>query len=126
MTDKPYNISQLAREFDITTRTIRFYEEKGLLQPAREGQKRLYSNADRVRLSLILRGKRIGLSLEESRDIIEMYTPGADNDEQLRLLIDKISQRRRLLTQQMADIQHVLQELDEVEARCLRALNTNH
>ena len=126
MTDKPYNISQLAREFDITTRTIRFYEEKGLLQPARDGQKRLYSNADRVRLSLILRGKRIGLSLEESRDIIEMYTPGADNDEQLRLLIDKISQRRRLLTEQMADIQHVLQELVEVQARCLRALNTNH
>jgi DNA-binding transcriptional MerR regulator len=79
MTNRSYSITELATDFDITTRTIRFYEEKGLLNPQRKGQTRIYSAADRIKLKLILRGKRLGLSLEESKDIIEMYQPEHDN-----------------------------------------------
>ncbi|MFQ3223095.1 MAG: DNA-binding transcriptional MerR regulator, partial [Porticoccaceae bacterium] len=71
-----YSISQLSKEFEITTRTIRHYEDLGLLAPARRGQTRVYSPADRIRLKLILRGKRLGLSLDDSREIIDMYEPG--------------------------------------------------
>ena len=119
-----YTISELASEFDITPRTIRFYEEKGLLQPAREGQKRLFSASDRVRLNLILRGKRCGLSLEESRDIIDMYEPGQNNAEQLNSLLGKIEQRRGILQAQLADMRQMLDELDEVQARCEKALQS--
>ncbi len=124
MPDRTYSISDLASEFDITPRTIRFYEEKGLLAPAREGQKRLFSHTDRVRLGLILRGKRCGLSLEESRDIIDMYAPGQNNAEQLHSLLGKIAERRAIITTQLADLKDMLQELDEVQARCEAALQT--
>jgi DNA-binding transcriptional MerR regulator len=120
--NRQYGISDLAREFGITTRAIRFYEEKGLLKPLREGQKRLFNAADRVRLDLILRGKRIGLTLEESRDIIDMYEPGQDNAEQLHLLISKIAERRALLQTQLQDIEHMLAELDNIQQRCEHAL----
>lgn len=118
-----YSISDLASEFDITTRSIRFYEEKGLLRPIRRGQTRVYSSADRTKLKLILRGKRLGLSLEESRDIIEMYAPQRDNSPQLQRLIDKIREKRQQLEQQLNDIQTLLQELDAAETRCLDALD---
>ena len=85
-----YSISQLAKEFDVTTRTIRHYEDLGLLAPARRGQTRVYSPADRTRLRLILRGKRLGLSLDDSREIIDMYEPGKSNVDQLKKLIDTI------------------------------------
>ena len=85
-----FSISELAREFDVTTRTIRFYEEKGMLAPERRGQTRIFSHADRVRLELILRGKRIGMSLIESREIIEMYDPASDNSEQYLFLINNL------------------------------------
>ena len=101
MADKKYSISDLASDFDVTTRTIRFYEEKGLLNPLREGQTRIYSAADRIKLKLILRGKRLGLSLEDSKDIIEMYDPEHDNSPQLIKLIEKIRERRRLLQEQL-------------------------
>ena len=117
-----YSISDLAGEFDITPRAIRFYEEKGLLSPAREGQKRLFSHADRVRLGLILRGKRCGLTLDESREIIEMYEPGQNNAEQLHSLLGKIAERRVILQEQLADIRHMMKELDAVQARCEQAL----
>ena len=78
-----YSISQLSKEFEVTTRTIRHYEELGLLSPARRGQTRVYSPADRTRLKLILRGKRLGLSLDDSREIIDMYEPGKTNIDQL-------------------------------------------
>ena len=83
-----YSISQLSKEFDITTRSIRHYEDIGLLSPARRGQTRIYNPADRTRLKLILRGKRLGISLEDSREIIDMYEPGKNNVEQLQKLID--------------------------------------
>lgn len=117
-----YTISQLAEEFAITTRAIRFYEEKGLLEPARNGQSRVYSAADRVKLILILRGKRLGLSLEESRDIIQMYAPDQDNSHQLQKLIDKIREKREQLKEQLNDLNTMMQELEEAETRCLDAL----
>lgn len=119
---KSFSISELAKEFGITTRAIRFYEEKGLLQPERNGQARIYSAADHVKLILILRGKRLGLSLEESRDIIEMYAPDQDNSHQLQKLIDKIRDKREQLKEQLNDLKTMMQELEEAEARCLEAL----
>lgn len=117
-----FSISDFAKEFDITTRTIRFYEEAGMLSPRREGQTRIYSEQDRVRLKLILRGKRLGLSLAESRDLIDMYDPSSNNTQQLEALIDKINERRKLLRQQLEDIEVIQLELDEAEERCQRAM----
>jgi DNA-binding transcriptional MerR regulator len=93
------------------------------LSPVREGQKRLFKPTDRVRLSLILRGKRIGLTLEESRDIIDMYEHGQDNAEQLHSLLGKVDERRRLLQAQVEDIQNMLSELEDVRTRCEHALS---
>ncbi|WP_077531394.1 MerR family transcriptional regulator [Vreelandella utahensis] len=122
VTQTTYTISDLAREFDITTRTIRFYEEAGLLDPHREGQQRIYSDADRVKLKLILRGKRLGFSLAESRDIIEMYDPSSGNERQLNALLSKIRERREQLNEQMRELQLMQVELDEAEKRCLDAM----
>ncbi|MDP5210427.1 MerR family DNA-binding transcriptional regulator [Microbulbifer sp. 2205BS26-8] len=117
-----YSISELAREFDITTRTIRFYEDKGLLKPKRRGQTRVYSSEERVRLKLILRGKRLGFSLDESREIIDMYDPAHGNVEQLQRLLEHIAQKRAHLHQQLRDIESLMGELDEAEARAKAAL----
>ena len=117
-----YSISELAREFDITTRAIRFYEDKGLLAPARRGQTRVYSPEDRVRLMLILRGKRLGFSLDESRAIIDMYDPAHGNVEQLQRLLEHIEQKRAQLQQQLRDIHSLMSELDEAETRTRAAL----
>jgi len=118
-----YSISDLAEEFGVTTRTIRFYEEKGLLNPTRDGQRRIYGPADRTRLRLILRGKRLGFSLEESADIIRMYgTPGS-NQRQLRALLDRIRARREILLQQQSDLEALLRELDAAEGKALGALD---
>ena len=122
VTQTTYTISDLAREFDITTRTIRFYEEAGLLDPHREGQQRIYSDADRVKLKLILRGKRLGFTLAESRDIIEMYDPSSGNERQLNALLSKIRERREQLNEQMRELQLMQVELDEAEKRCLDAM----
>ena len=122
MPGKPHTISQLAREFGVTTRTIRFYEEKGLIKPRREGQKRLYSNADRVRIKLILRGKRIGMTLQECVDFIDMYDPEHNNTEQLHLLINDVKLRRAQLLQQKKDIDDMLAGLDEVQGLCEESL----
>ncbi|MCH2559002.1 MAG: MerR family DNA-binding transcriptional regulator [Alcanivorax sp.] len=117
-----YSIGELAREFDVTTRTIRFYEDQGLLSPRRRGQTRIYSPADRTTLKLILRGKRLGFSLAESRDLIRMYRPASDNRQQLEALLERIADKRAQLERQLADI-HVLQtELDDAEARTRQAL----
>jgi DNA-binding transcriptional MerR regulator len=112
----------LAREFEVTTRTIRFYEEKGLIQPLREGQKRLYTASDRIRIKLILRGKRIGMTLQESVDVIDMYDPQRNNTAQLRSLIDTVTERRASLLQQKQDIDDMLAGLDEVQGFCEKAL----
>lgn len=116
-----WGIGELAREFDVTTRTIRFYEDEGLLQPSRRGQTRIYSSADRTTLKLILRGKRLGFSLAESRQLIQMYNPDA-NRAQLDALLSKIHERRAQLNLQLRDIEMMQRELDEAEQRCLEFL----
>ena len=118
-----YSIRDLAQEFSVTTRTLRFYEEKGLLQPSRNKQTRSYSNADRTRLRLILRGKRLGLSLEESSDIILMYNSTSGNQQQVERLLDKIREKRQQLLQQQEDLKLMLADLQDSEARCLATLN---
>ncbi len=120
-----YSISQLSKEFDITTRSIRHYEDIGLLSPARRGQTRVYSPADRTRLKLILRGKRLGISLEDSREIIDMYEPGKTNLDQLKKLIDAIQQQRIKLNQQLDDITKLLKDLNKAETDCVEALKYN-
>jgi len=122
MPNKTHSISELARAFDITTRTIRFYEVKGLLNPQRVGQQRRYTDADRVRLTLIQRGKRIGMSLQEAQAIIEMYDPAHGNIEQLERLLSNVSERKQQLHAQMRDLKQMLAELDDVEKRCQKAL----
>ena len=119
---KTYSISDLAQEFDITTRTIRFYEEKGLLKPNRNGNNRLYTVADKVKLKLILRGKRLGFTLTESRDIIEMYDPGHGNTEQLQKMIGVIRDKRNHLEQQLHDLEGMMLDLRDSEEKCLQAL----
>jgi DNA-binding transcriptional MerR regulator len=122
VTKQTYTISELAREFEVTTRAIRFYEEKGLVQPLREGQKRLYTPSDRVRIKLILRGKRIGMSLQEIVDVIDMYDPQHNNTEQLHSLLSTVAERRTALLLQKKDIDDMLRGLDEVQGLCEQAL----
>ena len=101
----------------MTPRTLRFYEEKGLLKPVRKGQNRIYSAADRTRLILILRGKTLGLPLNESADLIGMYDPSSDNQQQLLAVIDKIRESRLRLEQQKLDLEQMLTDLADWEAR---------
>ncbi len=117
-----FSISDLAREFEVTTRTIRFYEDEGLLAPERRGQTRIYSARDRVRLILILRGKRLGFSLAECQELINLYDPEQGNRVQLNLMLEKLAQRRQALEQQMKDIRQTLKELDTAETRIRAAL----
>jgi DNA-binding transcriptional MerR regulator len=117
-----YSISDLAHEFNVTTRTIRFYEEKGLLNPDRNGTRRIYSPADRTKLRLILRGKRLGLSLDESAEIILMYGTPGNNRRQLEKLIAKFREKRSDLRRQQQDLKAMLKELAEAEENCRMAL----
>jgi len=111
-------ISDLARELDVTTRTIRFYEDEGMLAPIRCGQTRHYPLRERIRLKLILRGKRLGFSLAEIREIVNLYDAEPGEAGQLGHFLNKIAERRSELEQKRADIALTLRELDEVEARC--------
>ena len=120
-----YSISQLAKEFEITPRSIRHYEDMGLLSPARRGQTRVYTPADRTRWRLILRGKRLGLTLEDSREIIDMYEPGKTNVDQLKKLIDAIQQQRIKLNRQLDDISKLLKDLNQAETDCIEALKSS-
>ncbi len=116
-------IGELARDFDITTRAIRFYEEQGLLHPVREGQQRIYYAKDRVRLKLILRGKRLGFSLAEIKTLFAMYDTNPSSAVQLATMLDLTKQKRDTLQQQLHDIQMLISELDEVESRCREELD---
>ncbi|HHQ4775096.1 TPA: MerR family transcriptional regulator [Aeromonas veronii] len=118
-----FSISELAREFDITTRSIRFYEDQGLLNPAREGQTRIYSKQDRVRLKLTLRGKRLGFSLAEIRELFDLYDADKSSRTQLQTMLGLVTEKRKTLQQQMEDIRMVLLELDAAEQRCQQALS---
>jgi len=119
---KTYSIRDLAGEFDITTRTIRFYEEKGYLSPKREGTRRIYSSPDRTSLRLILRGKRLGLSLDETADLIRMYGSPRNNRKQLEKFILRIGEKRAELEHKQRDLEVMLNDLQSVEDKCHVAL----
>ena len=117
-----YSISDLSKEFDITTRSIRFYEDQGLLKPKRRGQTRIYGLKDRVRLKLILRGKRLGFSLAETRRLFELYDADKNSSSQLQTMLDLVEDKKSSLQQQMDDIKVVLMELNSAEQQCRTAL----
>ena len=117
-----FSISELAREFDVTPRAIRFYEAEGLLAPRREGQRRIYTPRDRTRLKLTLRGKRLGLTLAEIRELIDMYEPGRDERPQLERFREVLEAHRRQLLQQRADIEAKLSEIETFEERVQKQL----
>ena len=123
-TNTTYTISDLAREFDLTTRAIRFYEDMGLLQPQREGpggRNRVYSARDRTRLKLTLRAKRLGLSLTEAREIIDMYDSPRDTGPQLQKFLAILATHRKAMEEQLAELNANLEEVKthEKEARAL-------
>ena len=118
-----YSISELAHEFDVTPRTIRYYEDEGLLTPQREGQTRIYSHKDKIRLKLTLRGKRLGFSLAEIRELFDMYDTDRSSKTQLNSMIQLIEAKRHSLSQQLEDIQMVMAELEAAEQRCVNSLN---
>jgi DNA-binding transcriptional MerR regulator len=119
---RTFTIAELAEEFDVTARAIRFYEDVGLLEPARAGARRVYTHRDRTRLKLTLRGKRLGLSLQEIKQLVDMYDSPADNAAQLNAFVKVLGAHRRQLEQQMEDIQITLAEIDQHEARCRELL----
>lgn len=121
--DPVWTIAQLAEEFGVTHRTIRFYEDRGLLSPRRAGTRRLFGPRERVRLELVLRGKRLGFGLEEIRRIVDMYDQEPGEAGQLAYLLEQIDGRRAELEQRRRDIETTLAELDEVELRCRQALD---
>jgi DNA-binding transcriptional MerR regulator len=119
-----YSISDLSKEFDITTRSIRFYEDQGLVSPTRKGQTRIYNQRDKVRLKLILRGKRLGFSLAETGRLFELYDVDKTSAKQLNSIMELIHNKKRDLTQQLEDISAVLIELNDLEDNCQETLRT--
>lgn len=119
---RTYTITQLAQEFEVTPRAIRFYEDMGLLSPERAGRNRVYSGRDRTRLKLTLRGKRLGFSLQEIRQLVTMYESEADTAPQLEAFLGVLQAHRAALAQQLEDIRVTLEELSQHEARCRELL----
>ncbi|UER53716.1 MerR family DNA-binding transcriptional regulator [Kineosporiaceae bacterium SCSIO 59966] len=115
---REWTIAQVAEEFGVTHRTIRYYEDQGLISPERRGTQRVFHPRDRVRLALVLRGKRIGLDLEKIRRIVDMYDESPGEVGQLRYLLAEVAERRAELEQRRADIEQTLAELDDLETRC--------
>jgi DNA-binding transcriptional MerR regulator len=121
---RPLTITELSREFDVTPRAIRFYEDVGLLAPTRAGRQRRYSQRDRTRLKLTLRGKRLGLSLQEILQLVVMYESPDDAAPQLEAFLVVLGEHRRQLEQQREDIDVTLAEIAQHEARCRSLLAT--
>lgn len=117
-----YTITDLAREFGVTTRTLRHYEDEGLLSPAREGMSRVFSARDRIRLKLALRGKRLGFTLQEIKELFDLYDLSKDERHQLEAFLDKLEKRKALLEQQREDIEVMLQEVEFFAAQCRKLL----
>ncbi|MBK9134788.1 MAG: MerR family DNA-binding transcriptional regulator [Betaproteobacteria bacterium] len=124
MRERTFTISELASEFDVTARAIRFYEDVGLLTPARAGRNRVYTHRDRTRLKLTLRGKRLGLTLSEIKQLVDLYEAGTDQAPQLRAFLDVLGAHRRSLEQQREDLEITLAEIAQHEARCRTLLGT--
>jgi DNA-binding transcriptional MerR regulator len=118
MDSRTWTIAELAREFGVTARTLRFYEEHGLLEPERRGMQRVFHSGDRVRLELVLRGKRLGFPLDEIKKIVGMYDADTGETGQLTYLLDQITVRRSELEQRRSDIERTLAELADLERRC--------
>jgi DNA-binding transcriptional MerR regulator len=123
MPSQSYSIGELAKYFDVTPRSIRFYEEQRLISPERKGQTRVYYQKDKVRLKLILRGKRLGFSLAEISKLFELYDTNPNSAAQLETMLQLTKSKRAVLEQQLNDIQMLMNELDEVESRCQEELN---
>ncbi|MAW85727.1 MAG: MerR family transcriptional regulator [Phyllobacteriaceae bacterium] len=117
-----YTITELTKEFGVSTRTLRFYEDEGLIQPFRRGRTRLYRPADRHLIKQIMRGKRLGFSIAEIRDIIQMYREPPGEGGQLKTIIAKIEERREELRQKRRDLEETLAELDRAEEACLERM----
>ena len=120
--ERTYSISDLAHEFALTTRAIRFYEDQRMIAPERRGTARVYRERERVRLKLILRGKRLGFSLTEIRELLDLYEVARNERAQLAKFVDMLGERRARLLQQKEDIDAVLAEIDGVERECRRRL----
>jgi DNA-binding transcriptional MerR regulator len=123
-----YTITELAREFDVTPRAIRFYEDQGLLAPSREGSsglRRVYSSRDRTRLKLTLRGKRLGFTLSEIRDLLNLYESPTDTVPQLHAFLATIAEHREVLERQLEDLNATLEDLSQYEAQCRAMLEEN-
>jgi len=120
--DKFYTITELTREFGVSTRTLRFYEDEGLINPERRGRTRLFRPADRRLIQEILRGRRIGFTIAEIRDIIRVYKDPPGEVGQLEMLMNKVNEKRDELRQKRRDIEETLAELDNVEEACLTRL----
>ena len=120
--ERTFTIRQLCLEFKVTPRALRFYEDKGLLAPAREGLNRVYSYRDRARLQLILRGKRVGLSLAEIREILDLYDSREGDRRQLARFLEVLEHRRQQLEVQRGDIDALLDEIAAIERDCRRRL----
>ncbi|WP_312795423.1 MerR family DNA-binding transcriptional regulator [Tianweitania sp.] len=117
-----YTITELTREFDISTRTLRFYEDEGLIHPVRRGRTRLFRPTDRHLLKQILRGKRLGFSINEIREIVQMYKEPPGEGGQLKLMIQRIDEKRDDLRQKRRDLEETLEELDHAEEACVERL----
>ena len=119
---KSFTITELAAEFDVTPRAIRFYEDVGLLEPQRAGRNRVYSQRERTRLKLTLRGKRLGLSLQEIKQLVDMYDSPSDTAPQLEAFLLVLRNHRKQIELQLEDIRVTLEEIAQHEARCERLL----
>ena len=120
-----FSIGQLAEEFDVTHRTIRFYEDEGLISPSRRGTTRIYSNADRGRLALILRGKRLGFSISEIKEFLDLYTVDSTQTKQMNYFLELVHKRLLMLDQQMADLKQTRGELQQIEEQIRTHLDQN-
>jgi DNA-binding transcriptional MerR regulator len=117
-----YSITELTREFGVSTRTLRFYEDEGLIHPVRRGRTRLFRPSDRHLLKQILRGKRLGFSIAEIHEIVQMYNEPPGETGQLHLLMKRVEEKRADLRQKRRDIEETLTELDQVEEACIERL----
>jgi DNA-binding transcriptional MerR regulator len=120
-----FTITELADEFALTTRAIRFYEDQGLLSPERRGTRRIYSQRERVRLKLVLRGKRLGMSLADIAEILDLYDVDHNERPQLMKFLEVLAARRVLLEQQREDIDVVLEEISTIERDCRKRLKSS-
>ncbi len=122
MGESTFTISELSREFAVTPRTIRYYEDQGLLSPRREGRQRVYAKRDRTRLKLALRGKRLGFSLADIKEMIDMYDTARGEGTQLAKFLAGLGERKAALRQQQRDIEELLAEIDSLEGQCRELL----